>query len=189
MKLIECRIDTCCEKPYGPDFCRKHYDLNRNYRVVIGPRQQKVWNAGGVPCANDNCSRRGKALGACATHRRWIEITGSPNIKPTRYGVGRNTGNNGTYVSLRIPKDSDLYAGQLVKEHRWVIAKHLGRELASWENVHHINGDGRDNRIDNLELWVVNQPPGQRLEDKIAWAKELLQQYEPESLRSHNAVD
>lgn len=34
-----------------------------------------------------------------------------------------------------------------------------------------------DNRIENLELWSVSHPAGQRVEDKIMWAKEFLCSY------------
>lgn len=62
-------------------------------------------------------------------------------------------------------------------EHRKAMQDFLGRPLVGDENVHHINGDRQDNRIENLELWSTSQPRGQRVEDKLAWAREFIDLY------------
>lgn len=81
------------------------------------------------------------------------------------------------YVVIGRPTHPNARKNGLIFQHVWIMSEHLGRPLNKGETVHHINGIRHDNRIENLELWHRGQPAGQRVEDKIRWCKEFLDQY------------
>lgn len=56
------------------------------------------------------------------------------------------------YNYARVPNHpkADKYGNVL--EHRIVMENHIGRLLMEDECIHHINGNKKDNRIENLEL-------------------------------------
>jgi len=69
---------------------------------------------------------------------------------------GRWENGNG-YICVWISPDDFFYPTAATKqrvilEHRLIMAKHLGRNLHSWEIVHHRNHIRDDNRIENLQL-------------------------------------
>lgn len=130
--------------------------------------------AGGRPCKVPGCASKAHARGLCHKHvQRWRsrgDVTATN--RPSRDYVCSRSG----YVRRRVGK-------KLVAVHRIVMEESLGRALLPGEEVHHKNGIRSDNRPQNLELWSKSQPSGQRVDDKVAWAIELLRLYKPEMLR------
>lgn len=94
-----------------------------------------------------------------------------PTLRSSKAGLRKD----GYVVISRRTHPNSMKDGRIL-EHVLVMSQHLDRPLKKHENVHHKNGNRSDNRLENLELWSKSQPSGQRLEDKIIWAKELLQE-------------
>lgn len=160
--------------------CQTHYARLKRTGSVDLPEKPSV-------CQEQSCSRSDKLTrGLCQKHyeryRRGDPTSVayvSSNHKNWKSGQSkRSTG----YVSVYTPKTHPhiqmaTRSGHIM-EHRLVMAVHIGRDLFSWESVHHINGVRDDNRIENLELWSTSQPAGQRVVDKLRWAKEIIELYE-----------
>lgn len=86
------------------------------------------------------------------------------------------------YIAVWMPEHPNAMKIGYVLEHVKVMSDAIGRPLLPHEEVHHKHGVRADNRPEKLELWSTSQPKGQRVEDKVTWAKELLALYEPEAL-------
>ena len=170
MKGVTCEWGNCSLPARSKRYCQRHYGLARRRGVI-----------GAAICNVDGCARAVKGHGLCDAHyQRWAggRWTDAPIKK-------KSSPLDGEWCDPYPDSKGYLYVSRWrggVKEkkfhHRLVMEQHLGRELLPHENVHHINGIRDDNRIENLELWSTSQPPGQRVVDKVEWAREILALYE-----------
>jgi hypothetical protein len=121
-------------------------------------------------CTFKECGKRYFAKHLCVAHynqqRRGQELVPLGRRSPK----GQRKATRNGYKVLYID-------GKEILEHRYIMEQLLGRSLTPEENVHHLNGVKNDNRIENLELWSTKQPKGQRIADKILYAKEILELY------------
>ena len=161
-----------CELPHrAKGFCQVHYSRQMNGRsmdaaIKIISRR--------TACSVEGCDRKHYAKAFCSFHyRRWKEKRSLAGMRrELLVGTIRYTEDGYKRIKLRNGERGWM------PEHRYVMEQHIGLPLLKHETVHHINGVRDDNRIENLELWSSSHPPGQRVADKIRWAKELLKQYE-----------
>jgi hypothetical protein len=166
-KQTICHIADCETKIYIRNLCHNHYRRWKNYGNPEAT-ELKSRPYGTKKCMIDDCQKKHMAKGYCQMHYcRWKKY-GDPMITRQK-GFSLDTGG---YVWKNG-----------MAEHRLVMEQVLNRKLLPGENVHHRNGNRQDNRPENLELWSVSQPPGQRVEDKVKWALELIAFYAPERLK------
>lgn len=95
-----------------------------------------------------------------------------PGLTTRRVGATHRTHLTGYSMVKRLGHPRTDKSGWIF-EHRVVMEEMIGRYLLPHETVHHRNGVRDDNRPENLELWSSSQPPGQRVEDKLTWAREI----------------
>lgn len=208
----KCAARECDRIHYAKTYCQLHYDRFQKYGDPEGKAQVPWYTGlPDVECIKCekilNAGRFARGAGrVCRTCRSGMYKHGNYTLGRTCGTCATpipNTNRSGTCRDhfQRVPKPSRRYLNMRgyavltqhhghpnatprgeVFEHTKVMAQIMGRGLVDGENVHHINGVRDDNRPENLEIWSSSQPAGQRIEDKVSWAKELLALYEPEAL-------
>jgi hypothetical protein len=126
-------------------------------------------------CEFQDCGRRAIAKGLCSAHHQ--QRKAGKELRPIWDGKPKPRMVAGGYIMIKDASHPNARKSGYILEHVKVMSDHLGRPLWPDENVHHINGVRDDNRIGNLELWSTSQPSGQRVEDKLLWALEIIDRY------------
>lgn len=165
-----CKVDDCERFVQAQGWCKLHYERWRRYKRLDTVR---TFHPSDAICAVPECGQRQRKLAWCDFHYQRHRVHGDVEWAPSYY-MPRLSGG---YTMIHEPDNPMSNPKGFVFEHRAAIGRVLGRPLTKEENVHHKNGDRRDNRLSNLELWSTSQPKGQRVVDKVAWARDLLAQY------------
>lgn len=178
MKRKVCAIDDCTRIALAHGRCEYHNNKLRRTGAIISPSGVIFATRDNAVCKIQSCSNAVSASGLCIKHYRHKRLHGDPLGGAFRTGTSKVWGeDNHGYVVKYDPTSLHALSNGKVSQHRQVMGDHIGRPLRRDENVHHKNGDRTDNRIDNLELWSKSQPAGQRVVDKLVWAKEIVALY------------
>lgn len=166
-----CSTQECEAKHYARGLCRSHYD--------------KVW-VGRKP--NVACAECGTLVYRAPSRRaRSPRSYCSPECRaaagPHYAGPGRRWAEG--YIQVKRPNHPHAYLNGWIMEHRVVMEDHIGRLLRRDEQVHHINGDRADNRIENL---IVMDQGAHLREHRAIWRDLLALTKENQELRARLAA-
>lgn len=175
---MTCSIENCELERKARSYCHRH--LGRFYRHGDPLGSRKI--RGFIACSVDGCAKKQIARTYCQMHYRRWSLYGDPLITKVAEVV-----RGAKYKKVLAPESPMADTKGLVYEHRYVMSLMLGRPLEEGENVHHKNGNKMDNRPENLEVWNTRQPSGQRPEDKLNYALEILELYAPQLLAKETA--
>lgn len=121
-------------------------------------------------CKAKDCNKKARTGSYCPGHYDRLRRNG--DLAENKPLVIRGIPHMDAQGYMRYTKNK-----KKIWRHREVMEEHIGRRLFPHEKIHHLNGNRSDNRIENLEIWSSIQPSGQRIEDKVKWALEILEIY------------
>ena len=174
---MQCSIDDCQRELAAKGYCGAHYArFQKGSDLTLPIKVQPKYDRS--DCALETCDLPRFSNGYCMNHhsrfRRGLPFDHPLLKQPVGTRVALSTG----YVKVKVDFDQSKW----MLEHRLVMGRHLGRSLYAHEQVHHRDGDRANNDIENLELWSLSHPAGQRVWEKLEWARAFIAQYQGQQL-------
>lgn len=173
-----------------PKFIRAMYDI---FKIPL-PLELKQGDSGRMPLYVSACECCGKKFPVYKSGVKFCSVACSgKSLSRRQVGEGNHAWKGGEtrtvsgYIKEKSVGHPFADEGGYVLQHRLVMEKIIGRELHSYERVHHKNGNRQDNRPENLELWVIKgqskkDPAGTRLIDSVKDSARSLVKSELEDL-------
>ena len=113
------------------------YFLSRTYWVKVG---------GALYCSKSCRARSYRA--STETKLKQSRAKSGSNHPKWKGGSIKKNGR----IALHLPTSSMAMKDGYVYRYRKIMSDHIGRDLKHDEIVHHVNGDGSDDRIQNLRM-------------------------------------
>lgn len=134
-----CSHTGCMAPQMAVGLCSRHYNRRRSGAPMDTPFRIAKYGPGDV-CIVPDCVDQAVNLRMCATHYGRHSTGVALNYRP------KMRWRNASGYIMVIDRNGN-HRG--IGEHRAVMAAAIGRDLLPNENVHHVNGDRTDNRIEN----------------------------------------